>query len=183
MPIILMGVLFGLAMDYEVFLVSAIREDYVHGHDARHAIRPGSSPAPGSSAAAAMIMISVFAAFIPEGNSTIKPIALGLRGRRVRRRVPGPDDAGACGAGDARAGKAWWMPKALDKALPTIDVEGAALVRHVEQAEWEEQHGRVVVRAEGFVVDSSTGPIATDLLVRNGVLFTVEHADPCSVRR
>ena len=84
LPIILMGVLFGLAMDYEVFLVSAIREDYVHsGHAspqerARHAIRTGFISSARVVTAAAVIMISVFAAFIPHGSSTIKPIALGL---------------------------------------------------------------------------------------------------------
>ncbi len=177
MPIILMGVLFGLAMDYEVFLVSAIREDYVHGHEARHAIRTGFISSARVVTAAAIIMISVFTAFIPEGSSTIKPIALGLAvgvflDAFLVRMTLVPAVLALLG----RA--AWWMPKGLDKALPTIDVEGAALVRHVEQVKWEEEHGPVVVRGEGFVVDSSTGPIATDLLIRNGVLFTIEHDDP-----
>jgi putative drug exporter of the RND superfamily len=176
MPIILMGVLFGLAMDYEVFLVSAIREDYVHGHDARHAIRTGFISSARVVTAAAIIMICVFTAFIPEGSSTIKPIALGLAvgvfvdAFLVRMTlVP---------AVLALLGKAaWWMPTALDRTLPHIDVEGAALVRHVEQVEWEEQHGQFAVRAEGVLVDSSAGPVATDLLIRHGVLFTIEHND------
>ena len=177
MPIILMGVLFGLAMDYEVFLVSAIREDYVHGADAHHAIRTGFISSARVVTAAAVIMIWVFTAFIPEGSSTIKPIALGLAvgvfvdAFLVRMTlVP---------AVLALLGKAaWWMPKGLDKALPHIDVEGAALVRHVEQVEWEEQHGQFAVRAEGVLIDSSAGPVATDLMVRKGVLFTIEHSDP-----
>jgi RND superfamily putative drug exporter len=78
MPIILMGVLFGLAMDYEVFLVSRIREDFVHGGDARRAIQSGFVSSAKVVTAAAVIMISVFAAFVPEGDASIKPIALGL---------------------------------------------------------------------------------------------------------
>ncbi len=177
MPIILMGVLFGLAMDYEVFLVSAIREDYVHGHDARHAIRTGFISSARVVTAAAIIMISVFTAFIPEGSSTIKPIALGLAvGVFIDAFLVRMTLVPAILALLGRA--AWWMPKALDKALPTIDVEGAALVRHVEQVEWEERHGPVVVRGESFGVHSSTGTITTDLMIRTGVLFTIEHADP-----
>lgn len=71
MPIILMGVLFGLAMDYEVFLVSRIREDYVHGGDARRAIQSGFVGSAKVVTAAAIIMISVFAAFVPEGDASI----------------------------------------------------------------------------------------------------------------
>ncbi|WP_019179648.1 MMPL family transporter, partial [Microbacterium yannicii] len=91
MPIILMGVLFGLAMDYQVFLVSRMREDYVHarraaaGHATRShrdiaigAVRSGFSASARVVTAAAIIMFAVFAAFVPEGDSSIKPIALGL---------------------------------------------------------------------------------------------------------
>src|SRR5690606_7527276 len=65
MPIILMGVLFGLAMDYEVFLVSRMREEYVHGGDAKRAIHRGFVGSAKVVTAAALIMISVFAAFVP----------------------------------------------------------------------------------------------------------------------
>ena len=70
MPIILMGVLFGLAMDYEVFLVSAMREDYVHDRPTprERRPRPGSSASARVVTAAALIMFSVFAAFVPEGD-------------------------------------------------------------------------------------------------------------------
>ena len=166
MPIIVMGVLFGLAMDYEVFLVSAIREDYVHHGDARHAVTTGFISSARVVTAAALIMITVFASFVPEGNSTIKPIALGLSvgvfvdAFLVRMTlVP----AVMAMLGD----KAWWLPKSWDKALPTIDVEGAALVRHVEEAEWKEQHGEVAVRADGLVLPSSDGPVTLDFGVRH----------------
>ncbi|MET0695679.1 MAG: MMPL family transporter [Propionibacteriaceae bacterium] len=177
LPIILMGVLFGLAMDYEVFLVSQIREDFVHGHDAAHAIRTGFAASARVVTAAAIIMISVFAAFIPDGNSTIKPIALGLAvgvfvdAFLVRMTlVP----AVLALLGD----RAWWIPRRLDRALPVIDVEGQALVRHVEQVEWEQTHGPVAVRGEGVLLSGLDGPVEIELAVPRGVTYAFEHADP-----
>ena len=73
-----MGVLFGLAMDYEVFLVSRMREEFVHTGDPRRAITAGFTASARVVTAAAIIMISVFAAFIPHSDPTVKPIALGL---------------------------------------------------------------------------------------------------------
>ncbi len=102
LPIMLMGILFGLAMDYEVFLVSRIREDYVHGGDARAAIGTGFAASAKVVTAAAVIMFAVFAAFVPEGEGPIKSIALRARRRRLRRRVHRPDDPGAGRAGAAR---------------------------------------------------------------------------------
>ncbi|HUH52943.1 MAG TPA: MMPL family transporter, partial [Microbacteriaceae bacterium] len=78
MPIILMGVLFGLAMDYEVFLVSRIREEVVHGASPQKAIQSGFVGSGKVVSAAAIIMFAVFAAFVPEGDPSIKVIALGL---------------------------------------------------------------------------------------------------------
>ncbi len=78
MPIVLMGVLFGLAMDYEVFLVARIREDYVHSGQARRSIFTGFQASAKVVTAAAVIMFAVFVAFVPEGDMSLKPIALGL---------------------------------------------------------------------------------------------------------
>ena len=183
LPIILMGVLFGLAMDYEVFLVSAIREDYVHsGHAspqerARHAIRTGFISSARVVTAAAVIMISVFAAFIPHGSSTIKPIALGLAvgvfvDAFMVRMTLVPAVLALLGS------KAWWMPKRLDRALPHIDVEGSALVRHVEQVEWEETNGAVAVRAEAAEIATDDGPVAVDLSVPRRATVSYDHPDP-----
>ncbi len=85
MPIVVMGVLFGLAMDYQVFLVSRMREDFVHaereGRTPREvalgAVRSGFSASARVVVAAAVIMFAVFVAFVPEGDSSLKPIALG----------------------------------------------------------------------------------------------------------
>ena len=78
LPILLMGILFGLAMDYEVFLVSRIREEYVHGGDAHRAIEDGFAASSRVVTAAAVIMFAVFAAFVPDGEGPIKTIAFGL---------------------------------------------------------------------------------------------------------
>ncbi|WP_277207490.1 MMPL family transporter [Isoptericola croceus] len=136
MPIILMGVLFGLAMDYEVFLVSRIREDYVHnGGRARQAILTGFQGSAKVVIAAAVIMFSVFVAFVPEGDMTMKPIALGLAvgvavDAFVVRMVLVPAVLALLGD------KAWWMPRWLDRALPTFDVEGEGLAKELRLASW-----------------------------------------------
>jgi putative drug exporter of the RND superfamily len=78
LPIVVMAVLFGLAMDYEVFLVSRIREDYTRTADPRHAIVAGGGAAARVVAAAALIMTSIFAGFLLSGDATIKSLALAL---------------------------------------------------------------------------------------------------------
>lgn len=135
MPIILMGVLFGLAMDYEVFLVSRIREEVVHGADAQTAIRTGFVGSARVVTAAAVIMFAVFAAFVPEGDASIKVIALGLAvgvfvdAFLVRMTlVP----AVLALLGD----RAWRMPRWLSRALPVFDVEGEGLARELAHENW-----------------------------------------------
>nr|BFF19871.1 hypothetical protein GCM10025730_33920 [Promicromonospora thailandica] len=125
MPIVLMGILFGLAMDYEVFLVSRMREDYVHGGSARHAVTTGFQGSAKVVTAAAVIMIAVFVAFVPHGDMNLKPIALGLAvgvavDAFVVRMVFVPAVLALLGE------KAWYMPRWLDHALPSFDVEGRA---------------------------------------------------------
>ena len=129
MPIILMAVLFGLAMDYEVFLVSGMREEHVHGATPREAIEEGFTTGARVVTAAALIMFFVFAAFVPEGAGLIKPIALGLAvgiavDAFVVRMLLGPALMTLFG----RAG--WWFPRFLDRLLPDLDVEGARLRHH-----------------------------------------------------
>ncbi|QIG39733.1 MMPL family transporter [Microbacterium sp. 4R-513] len=161
MPIILMGVLFGLAMDYEVFLVSRMREDYVHkrrangGVDDRAtavgAIRSGFTASARVVTAAAIIMFAVFAAFIPEGDTAIKPIALGLAaGIAIDAFVVRMTLVPAVMAlmGD----KAWWMPRWLDRVLPHFDIEGEAVERELALAEWPGPDSTAVVVAEDLEV-------------------------------
>ena len=135
MPIILMGVLFGLAMDYEVFLVSRMREEYVHGGDAQRAITRGFVGSAKVVTAAALIMFAVFAAFVPEGDPSIKVIALGLAvGVFVDAFIVRMTLVPAVMAllGD----RAWRMPRWLARALPSFDVEGEGLARELAHAEW-----------------------------------------------
>jgi RND superfamily putative drug exporter len=178
LPILLMGVLFGLAMDYEVFLVSRMREEFVHTRDALRAITVGFTSSARVVTAAAVIMISVFAAFIPHSDMSVKPIALGLAvgvfvDAFLVRMTLVPAVLALLGE------RAWRLPERLDRALPTLDVEGEALAHHLEHERWTEQHGPTTVRAESLTVregDATLVP-AVDLVVRPGGLAAVVGDD------
>ncbi|MCW8098245.1 MMPL family transporter [Streptomyces tauricus] len=123
MPIIVMAVLFGLAMDYEVFLVSAMREDYVRHRDARAAVLTGARDAARVVTSAALIMISVFVGFLFSHDADIMPIAFALAfGVMVDAFLVRMTLVPAVLAllGD----RAWWLPRRLDRFLPRLDVEG-----------------------------------------------------------
>lgn len=135
LPILVMGILFGLAMDYEVFLVSRMREEYVHGKSAMESIRAGFVASGPVVMAAALIMFAVFAFFVPEGMGPIKQIAFALAvGVMVDAFLIRMTFVPAVLAllGD----KAWWLPKWLDKLLPSFDVEGEVLTKKLELANW-----------------------------------------------
>lgn len=126
LPILLTGILFGLAMDYQVFLVTAMREAYAHGGDARKAVRSGFNLAAPVVVAAALIMISVFAGFIFSHLSMIRPLGFALAigvlfDAFVVRMTLTPAVMHLLGE------KAWYIPKWLDRILPDVDVEGASL--------------------------------------------------------
>lgn len=153
LPIIVMGVLFGLAMDYEMFLVSRMREHYVKQGDPRAAIDVGFQQSAPVVVAAATIMLSVFAAFIPNGTSTIRPIAFGLAvGVAVDAFVVRMTLVPAVLALLGR--RAWALPRWLDRILPHVDAEGAAIDRRVEaDALQESQHSLVIARGLQLVDD------------------------------
>jgi RND superfamily putative drug exporter len=124
-PILVIGILFGLAMDYQIFLVSRMHEAHSHGATPREAIRTGFRQAAPVVVAAALIMFSVFAGFVPAGEATVKSIAFALAvgivfDAFVVRMVLVPAALALLG----RA--AWWLPRWL-RWLPVLDVEGAAL--------------------------------------------------------
>ncbi|PAZ14609.1 hypothetical protein CLM62_18435 [Streptomyces sp. SA15] len=126
MPIFMVGVVFGLAMDYEVFLVTRIREAYVHGESPSQAIVTGFRHSARVVAAAAVIMMAVFGGFISSSESMIKMIGFGLAiavffDAFVVRMAIVPAVLALLGK------KAWWLPKWLDRALPNVDVEGEGL--------------------------------------------------------
>ncbi len=165
MPILLMGVLFGLAMDYEVFLVSRMREDYVHGGDAREAVRTGFVHSAVVVTAAAAIMFSVFAAFVPEGDANIKPVALGLAvgifiDAYIVRMTLIPAVMHLLGE------RAWHFPHRLDRALPSFDVEGEGLAAELALADWPEPGHRDAVAAQGLYLDGPDGSFYRNVSVR-----------------
>ncbi|MFF1278258.1 MMPL family transporter [Streptomyces marokkonensis] len=126
MPIFMIGVVFGLAMDYEVFLVTRMREAHVHGSSAAESIVIGFTHGGRVVAAAAIIMISVFSGFIMENDAIIKTMGFGLAiailfDAFVVRMAIVPAVLALLGA------KAWWLPTWLDRVLPNVDVEGEKL--------------------------------------------------------
>ncbi|MFK4762449.1 efflux RND transporter permease subunit [Microbacterium sp. ZW T5_45] len=153
MPIVLMGVLFGLAMDYQVFLVSRMREDFVHDPALRQAqgpssadratrraaalraVRSGFSGSAKVVTAAGVIMFAVFVAFVPEGDSSLKPIALGLASgiaidAFLVRMTLIPALMAILGE------RAWELPRWVERILPSVDIEGEAVERERHLAEW-----------------------------------------------
>ncbi|MCX5042119.1 MMPL family transporter [Aldersonia sp. NBC_00410] len=137
MPIFLIGVVFGLAMDYQVFLVSRMREEYTHGMSAKDAVVSGFGHGARVVTAAAVIMISVFGAFMAEPDSFIKAMGFALAAAVffdafVVRMVIIPSVMALLGD------KAWWLPKWLDRILPNVDVEGAKLEQRYPREEHRE---------------------------------------------
>src|SRR6201996_94204 len=126
LPVLAIGILFGLAMDYQVFLVSRMREEHAHGARAQDAVRVGFRHGARVVTAAALIMISVFAGFIVPEEPIIKSIGFALAvgilfDAFVVRMTIVP--AVMAMLGD----RAWWMPKWLDRIIPNVDLEGAGL--------------------------------------------------------
>ncbi len=129
LPIILVGILFGLAMDYQLFLATGMREAYVHGDPARLAVARGFRAGRSVVIAAGLIMVSVFGGFIFAESAMIRSVGFGLAfgvlvDAFVVRMLLMPALMHLLG------GSAWWLPRRLDRILPNVDVEGAALERH-----------------------------------------------------
>lgn len=137
MPTLLIGILFGLAMDYQMFLVSGMHEAYSHGANAATAIKRGFTHSAKVVLAAGLIMVAVFGGFVYTPMTMSRPIALGLAigvlvDAFVVRLTLTP--AAMHLLGD----RAWWLPEWLDKILPHVDVEGAALVDSEQPVEAEQ---------------------------------------------
>jgi RND superfamily putative drug exporter len=182
MPIILMGVLFGLAMDYEVFLVARMREDYVHTRDARRSITTGFLGSAKVVTAAAIIMFAVFAAFVPEGDTNIKPIALGLAtgvfiDAFVVRMTLMPAVLSLLGD------RAWWIPAWLDKALPHFDVEGEGIHTELALRDFPEPGADVAIAAQGVRVSDDDTIVVADLslVVPTGGSLVIHGTSPLAV--
>jgi putative drug exporter of the RND superfamily len=133
LPILLIALLFGLAMDYELFLVTRMRESHVHGADAKTAVVDGFATSARVVTAAAIIMTSVFAGFILGDDATIKSIGFALAfGVLVDAFVVRMTIVPAVMAllGD----RAWRMPRWLDRVVPRVDIEGEGLSRALQQS-------------------------------------------------
>jgi putative drug exporter of the RND superfamily len=133
LPILLIGIVFGLAMDYQVFLVTRMREEHVHGAEPRGAVVDGFSHGARVVTAAALIMMSVFFGFVLSPESIIKSIGFGLGiavffDAVVVRMIIVP----AVMTLLDRA--AWWLPRWLDRILPNVDVEGERLLHHLAES-------------------------------------------------
>ncbi|WP_307828045.1 MMPL family transporter [Nocardioides sp. SYSU D00038] len=130
MPILIIGIVFGLAMDYEVFLFTRVREAHVHGATPDEALVHGFRHSGRVVAAAAIIMVSVFAGFIGIHSPTIQTMGVGLAfavafDAFVVRMAIAPAVLALLGH------RAWWLPRILSRVLPAVDVEGEALRRPV----------------------------------------------------
>ena len=128
LPLILVGILFGLAMDYQLFLASGMREAYVHGSAARLAVAQGFRAGRSVVVAAGLIMVAVFGGFVFSESVIIRQLGFGLAvgvllDAFVVRLLLMPALMHLLGRG------AWWIPRWLDRILPNVDVEGAALER------------------------------------------------------
>lgn len=140
-PVIVTGILYGLAMDYQVFLVSSMRESYVHGYHGPASVVHGFDQASRVVVAAAVIMVSVFAGFIFTHDVMIKQmgfaLAIGILIDAFLVRITLTPALMAL-FGD----KAWWLPRWLDRILPDLDVEGDRLLQMLTRREDGEQSPR-----------------------------------------
>ena len=128
LPVLLIGILFGLAMDYEVFLVSRMREAFVRSGDARESIVTGYGQSGRVVTAAAVIMTAVFAAFLLDPDPVIKSIGFSLAvGVLVDAFVVRMTLVPAAMALLGR--RAWALPRRLERIVPDVDIEGERVVK------------------------------------------------------
>ncbi|WP_216363681.1 MMPL family transporter [Subtercola boreus] len=135
MPILVMAVLFGLAMDYQVFLVSRMREEFSRTGHARDSVLDGFSAAARVVTAAALIMFSVFASFVPGGGAVLQPLAGALAigvliDAFLVRMTLIPAIMAMLGT------KAWYLPAWLGRHLPNVDIEGEKVHELIAARDW-----------------------------------------------
>ncbi|MET8796453.1 MMPL family transporter [Nocardia sp. NPDC004568] len=143
LPILLTGILFGLAMDYEVFLVSRMREAYVHGAPARRAVLEGFTHSARVVVAAAIIMVGVFAGFALTDDVILKTIGFALAvgvlaDAFLVRMLIVPAVMSIVGE------RIWWMPKWLAPLVPAFDIEGEKLTERLDGAATDSAEERVL---------------------------------------
>jgi RND superfamily putative drug exporter len=196
LPILAVAIMFGLSMDYEVFIVSGMRETWAHTGDYRQSVRRGFAGGVRVVTAAALIMIFVFASFIPEGSGTIKPIAFTLAvGILLDAFLVRMTLVPAVMFLFRRA--AWYLPGWLDRLLPTVDIEGEGIVRQSADIAWAEGERRWVLSSTDLVPPApfattplsvhaergTTTVVAVPAHSRRGVVATLTgHLEPASGR-
>ncbi|WEH13262.1 MMPL family transporter [Streptomyces sp. VNUA24] len=124
-PILVVGIMFGLSMDYQVFLVSRMREEWAHTGDSARAVRVGQAETGKVIAVAAAIMVCVFGSFVFGGMRVISEFGVSLAvavaaDALLIRMIVVPALMHLCGKAN------WWLPRRLDRALPNVSVEGPA---------------------------------------------------------
>jgi RND superfamily putative drug exporter len=134
LPMVLFAIVFGLSMDYEVFLLSRIHEEWVRTGDSKESVADGLAATAKVITAAAAIMVFVFGSFMLEDNRIIKMFGLGLAvavliDATLVRMLLVPATMELLGA------KNWWLPRWLDRILPTLNVEGGSHVSAISAAE------------------------------------------------
>jgi RND superfamily putative drug exporter len=125
-PMMMFAILFGLSMDYEVFILSRVREEWLRTGDPRRSVVTGLASSARVVTAAAAIMVSIFASFVTGQDPIVKMFGVGLSvavllDATLIRMVLVPSALALMGRAN------WWLPKFLDRALPRIDVEGTGL--------------------------------------------------------
>ena len=123
MPMMLFAIVFGLSMDYEVFLLSRVKEEYDHTGDSRLSVADGLAATARVITAAALIMVFVFGSFLLETDRAIKLFGTGLAtavflDATIVRMLLVPATMELLGD------RNWWLPRWLDRILPHIEVEG-----------------------------------------------------------
>ncbi|WP_046780670.1 MMPL family transporter [Streptomyces yangpuensis] len=125
-PLVMFAVLFGLSMDYEVFLLTSVREKWLASGDSRHAVVAGLASTGRIITSAALIMVSVFLAYLLADDPVVKMFGTGLAAAvaldvTVVRGLLVPTTMALLGD------RGWWLPRRLDRILPELDIEGGSL--------------------------------------------------------
>ena len=124
-PLMMFAILFGLSMDYEVFLMSRVREEYLRSGDPRESVALGVAKTARVISAAALIMIAVFLSFVLSPEPTLKMMGIGMAAAvlvdaTIVRLLLVPATMELLGQAN------WWMPRWLDRILPHLDIEGSS---------------------------------------------------------
>lgn len=161
MPILVMAVLFGLAMDYEVFLVSRMRERFVATRDPHRAVTEGFRASARVVTAAALIMFSVFFSFVPGSAALLQPVALALAvgvaiDALLVRMTLIPAVMSLLG------NLAWALPRRIERRLPDMDIEGEKVQGRLETLAWQQNaEADIVIDAANLKISGTELPAMT----------------------